>query len=146
MNLAGHTLNGLEQTYSDRIHHGLYSTRRHELLHKNPSCHLLERALPCELVLAHRRAMFHPWTCGYHRGATTVAVALKDDPRLHKECNWLLEETIGVGRSTTLDDRLRWTIDYVGRSTTWTIDHDHFIDALCVGSGSFNSSSTVLRV
>ena len=57
---------------------------------------IFSRALPCELVLAHRRAVFHPWTCGYRRGAAAVAVALKDDPRLRQERDWLREETIGI--------------------------------------------------
>ena len=90
-----------------------------ELLHRNPSRHLLERALPCELVQAHRRTVFYLWTCGYRRGATAVAVALEDDPRLLKESDWLLEETI---------------------------DYDHFIDVLYVESGCSNSSSAALRV
>ena len=81
---------------------GTYETdTQHELLIRNPSRHLLERALPYELVLAHRRTVFHPWTCGYRRGATAVAIVLEDDPRLRKERDWLLEETIGaedVGR------------------------------------------------
>ena len=62
-------------------------------------------------MLAHRRKVFLPWTCGYHRGATAVAVALEDDPQLLKGSDWLLEETI--------DSRERWTIDY-----------DHYIDML----------------
>ena len=52
--------------------------------------------------------------CGYHRGTTTVAVALKDDPRLRKECDWLLEETIDIedaGWSTTTTSSARSTLD-----------------------------------
>ena len=58
--------------------------------------------------------MFYPWTCGYRRGAVAVAVALKDDPRLHKEHNWLLVETIGiedVRRSTMTISSTRSLLD-----------------------------------
>ena len=65
------------------------------------------RALPCDLVLAHRRTVFLPWTCGYRRGATAVAVALEDDPRLRQESDRLLYED---DRPRPLHRRaLRWT-------------------------------------
>ena len=113
----------------------------HKLFHRNPSHHLLERALPCELVLAHRCTAFLPWTCGYRRGATTVTVALKDEPR---SSQGTAEVAGGDDRlARTLDDRLR---PLHRRARRWTVDYDHYIDALYVGPGCSNSSSAALRV
>ena len=63
----------------------------------------LREPFPHELVLAHRRVVFLPWTCGYHRGATTL-LRLRTIRDLDKELQRLLEETI--------DSRGRRTIDY----------------------------------
>lgn len=85
MNLTGHTLNGLEQTStdmirqtcSDRIRHEHYMKEMHEAIRRvrvnvtdqtheshDLSCStetlatIFLRALPCDLVLAHRRMVF----------------------------------------------------------------------------------------
>ena len=99
--------------------------------------------------------MFLPWTCGYRRGATAIAVALEDDPRSSLGTAEVLKETI--------DSRGRWTIDYdhcinvlerrmidydhcINVLERWMIDYYHYIDALFVGPGCSNSSSAALRV
>ena len=135
MNLQGHTLNGLEQNvfgydpswalYKEMHEAAGKRCETRKLFHQNPSHHLLERALPCELGLAHRRTVFLPWTCGYRRGATTVVVALEDDPR---SSQGTAEVAGGDDRlARTLDDRLRPLHRHARR---WTINYDHFINKI----------------
>lgn len=86
------------------------------------------KALLCALVLAHRRAVFHP---GHADIVVALLQLLLSWSRMihdaHEKCEVLLEETIsGQGR---------WTIDY--------FDH---IDARFIGPDCSNSSPDALRV
>lgn len=91
---------------------------------------IFPRALLCDLVLAHWRTVFLSWTCGYRRGASAVAIALKDDP----------QSSQGIAEVAGGDNRLH------RHARRWTIDYDHFIDVLYIGLGFSNSSSAALRV